>query len=215
MTMIAILVQSCSNTEKPVQPAIQNSNDQSAQIHVDSSQVLYRDTLAVIIDEMLAENGKGPQESTALYFLSEWRNSFSQGMRNQLIFERAMAENGWATSYNCKTWAQHIVSAASGCITLPSTCPNAYGYYFCSSSNVRLRLQNQSANYPAFVRGNVMQMWYGGANRPHTAIIYWSDAGGITFVDCNFVGAGRVGVHWMSWSTFYSRVPAYTLYEVI
>lgn len=218
MTMSAILVQSCSNTEKPVQPAIQNSNDQSAKIYIDSSQVLYRDTLVFITDEMLAENEKGQSEPTALYSAAQW-HAFSQSQRNSIILSRALAENNSCTAYNCKTWAQHIVSAASGCITLPPTampaiCPKADGYVFCGSSNVNLVLLNQSVNYWALKPGQVMQMWYGGSYNPHTAFIYNSDAGGVTFIDCNFIGAGLVGIHWMPWSKFYSKVSAYSVYEV-
>jgi len=182
----------------------------------------FRDSLTTLDPSMYEDEeleGKVQGESQALYSATQW-HSFSQSYRNQLIFDKAMAENGWSTSYNCKTWAQHIVFVASGCITLPLTampsqCPRADGYVFCPSSDVRIRLQNQSANPSMFQRGNVMQMWYNGPNNPHTAFIHTSDAGGITFIDCNFVGAGKVGTHWMSWSTFYSRVPAYTLYEVL
>lgn len=212
----AVAPQTSASTVVPKpEPSV---GDGAANSTVDSAEALYRDTISNIPVEMFVEDNRTAAEPAAQYYVSEWQG-FSQGQRNQLIFQKALSENGAVTGFNCKTWGQHIVSAASGCVTLPSTslpwqCPRADGYSFCSG-NVRQRLQNQSANYSMFQRGNVIQMWYGGTYKPHTAIVYWADAGGITFIDCNFVGTGKVGIHWMSWSTFYSKVPAYTLYEVI
>ncbi|MDP2790027.1 MAG: hypothetical protein Q8O51_02760 [bacterium] len=187
-------------------------------VKVDSSQVFYRDTVEVSA-EMYQENERNALSPAAAYSASGW-HAMSQTTRNQIIISKALSENRMCVPYNCKTWARHIVEAASGCVTLPSTsmptiCPKADGYAFCPSSNVRLTLQNQSVVYSALKQGQIMQMWYAGNYNPHTAFIYVSDAGGITFLDCNFVGSNMVGTHWMSWSTFYTKVKQFSVYEVL
>jgi hypothetical protein len=175
--------------------------------------VYFRDSLTSIDSSMVSEESSDGREVPTAAAAS-W-NYLSAMNKRQLILQAAWSENGWQTSYNCKTWAQHIVRKASGeAASLPSTCPNAYGYYYCSASHVTQILQNQSASYTYFVPGRVLQMWYGGSNMPHTAIIWSSSSIGMQWIDCNFVGTGKVGIHYISWSDFYRKVPAYTLYEV-
>jgi len=144
-------------------------------------------------------------------------NTLNTVSKRQLILETAYRENGWDTDYNCKTWSQHIVTKASNGVTsLPPTCPISTGYYFCSG-RVTLILQNQSASYTYFLPGRVLQMWYGGVNKPHTAFIFSTSPSGMEWIDCNFIGGvgnGIIGIHYISWSDFYKKVPAYTLYEV-
>lgn len=153
------------------------------------------------------------QEMTA----ASW-NTLSEMSKRQLILQTALNENGWDTDYTCKTWAQHIVSKASGgSAWLPKNCRNAYDYYYCPMDHVTQILQNQSAAYTHFMPGRVLQMWYGGPNKPHTALIYSSSPSGMQWLDCNWVGGagkGIVGIHYISWSDFYRNANAFTLYEV-
>lgn len=155
----------------------------------------------------------------------DW-NSLSAMAKRQWLLETAyndyVARQGRTTTYNCKTWAQYIVQKASNYVaslpstSMPSICPKSDGYAFCSGRVTKI-LQNQSASYTYFLPGRVLQMWYDGTYKPHTAFIFASSSSGMSWLDCNFVGGagnGIVGIHYISWADFYRKVPAYTLYEV-
>ncbi len=150
-------------------------------------------------------------------------NSLNAMSKRQLLLETAyrdyVTRAGARTGYTCKTWAQTMVTRASGgAASLPTTVNDGYGYYFTSLSHVTQVLQNQPyASYTHFLPGRVLQMWYGGPNKPHTAFIYSSSPSGMQWLDCNFVGGagnGIVGIHSISWTEFRQKVPNFTLYEV-
>ena len=197
MALAAITIVSCSNSSKVTNP--QPPDNQTGIVNIPN-------------DSLGQRNTPQPMATTI-----NW-NSLSALSKRQLILQTGCAENGSKQAPNCKAWAQHIVSAASGgAASLPATCPSASGYYLCPLNHVTQILQNQSASYTYFIPGRVIQMWYGGVNMPHTAFIYASSSSGMSWLDCNFVGGagnGYVGIHYISWANFYKNVPAYTLYEV-
>ncbi len=196
----AFFAQGCSTTEQPVQPVPAPSMDERS------------------VSDNATVTTKGEVQSTAL---ASW-NSLSAMGKRQLLLETAysdyLARRGAKTSYTCKTWAQFIVPKASGgSAWLPKNCPNGYGYYYCPLDHVTQILQNQSAPYTHFLPGRILQMWYGGQNKPHTAFIFSVSPSGMQWLDCNWVGGvgnGIVGIHSISWSDFYRNVVNYTLYEV-
>ncbi|MEK7631603.1 MAG: hypothetical protein AAB445_01885 [Patescibacteria group bacterium] len=172
------------------------------------------DNSSTLIDS--AEERKDQMQPAAAAI--NW-NSLNAMSKRQLILETGYAENGTRQAPNCKIWAQAMVTRASGgAASLPTTVNNGYGYYFTSLSHVTQVLQNQpNASYTYFLPGRVLQMWYGGPNKPHTAFIYSSSPSGMQWLDCNFVGGagnGIVGIHSISWAEFRQKVPNFTLYEV-
>ena len=127
-------------------------------------------------------------------------HSYSQSQRNQLIVNRAYAQNGQFTGQSCKEWVRTVVYSASGqAVWLPSTVPNNYQWY--PSSDV-YTVPYCPSIYSAGP-GAVIQM-VSTSGTPHTAIVTSTTGSGMNWIDCNWNRDMRVTTHYISYSQFAS-----------
>lgn len=135
-----------------------------------------------------------------------WWRGLTQTTRNQLILNQAGRDLGKNVGLQCKPWVQRVVSLASkGVATVPATCPNSSGWYWCAGGNavgLSMPIQNVKPGY--IVQMNIKLA--GGGTGPHTAIVYLVDSGGIWWLDSNFVGTNKVGLHYQTFATFLNSV---------
>ena len=144
----------------------------------------------------------------------DWWRALTQAQRDQAVVSRANADNTKYVGLNCKEWARRVVLDASrGTVNLPSTLPNASGWYFSASPY----LVNVGSIRDART-GNVVQVnWRlsSGAITPHTMIVTSNTADGINVIESNWSASLTVSRRFISYATFGSKVTAYTVYRVI
>ncbi len=142
-----------------------------------------------------------------------WWRGLSQATRNQAIIERAWVDNGRYVGLNCKDWARAVVLAASrNVVNLPSTLPNASGWYFASSPYLR-PLGNIRTVFPGCI---VQTNWKTSKGvTPHTFIVTATGSAGMNIIESNWVATNYVRERFVSFSTFESQVSLYTCYYVI
>jgi len=120
---------------------------------------------------------------------------------NSRIYIRGYADNGKYVGLNCKEWARVVVRDATG-KNIPSTSYNGYGWYWNWSPNVVAWRGPVDMALP----GQILQMWWGGHYKPHTAIVLGQTSNGMYWIDSNWYWDKTVRIHWVSYSYFYSRV---------
>ena len=94
-------------------------------------------------------------------------------------------------------------------MTIPSTYPNANGWYWASDQHVSGYFTDISYVQP----GQIIQMNWGYGN-PHTALVVATTSTGMSVVESNWIddpgeGANHVDTRWISFATFRSNVGTY------
>lgn len=161
------------------------------------------------------QSGGGARAATT------WFGGLTQAQRNQYVLNTAYSYLGATNQCNCKEWARTVVQVASyyGDVTIPSTCPNANGWYWClPHQDVREILWTPYAKpIYAATPGNIVQMNYGPSQGPHTAIVWSISSTNVCFIDANFYLDCRVTIHpyyCQPLSDFVSNAPYHMVYEV-
>lgn len=134
---------------------------------------------------------------------------------NSRICYYAEGQIGVYSGLQCKPWASWLVHYVCG-KWLPSTASTSgcasCGWYWNYSPSVCVGFRGP---IELIVPGQLIQMWLG-TNNPHTAICVALTATGMYWIDSNYVASLRVGVHYVSFSTFYAMTNWYfTVYQIV
>lgn len=160
-----------------------------------------------------------PTWASNYYDCLRWHYQMSQSQRDTAIVNQAyndvIQQNHNGNS--CKDYARDLVWRASrNVVWLPSTCPNADGYYWCPDANVVAMAES----WRNVIIGQIVQMnirFTDGGVGPHTAIVANKDANGVYFIDSNWYtrdAPNQVRFHYLSYSDLASSVTAYTVYDI-
>ena len=160
-----------------------------------------------------------PTWSSNYYNCLWWHNQLSQSQRDAAIVNQAYNDviqqnhNG----LSCKDYARDLVLRVSrNVVSLPSTCPNADGYYWCQDANTA----PMAENWRNVIVGQIVQMnvrFIDGHIGPHTAVVARKDSSGVYFIDSNWyktTDPNRVRFHYLSYIDLASVVTAYTVYDI-
>ena len=110
-----------------------------------------------------------------------WWKNLTADQRAGEIITRCIQDLNKFVGLNCKDWARKVVSDAShGVVSLPSTAPDATGWSWYGSPYV----QNVGSMANA-TTGDVVQMNLG-PGKPHTAIVWSSNANMVCWLDSNW-----------------------------
>lgn len=146
--------------------------------------------------------------------------NLTQAQRNLYILgtTASYVANQYGTVCNCKKWARDVVQSASSYqANIPSTCPDASGWYWCPWGDQDVQHINYIPySYPIYAAtpGNIVQLnWSSGG--PHTAIITANAYGTVCFAEANYTSCKATSGRCQSVSSFISSAPNHTVYEVI
>lgn len=156
------------------------------------------------------------QESATSDQVAWWRN-LTQSQRNAAIVSRGYADNGKYVGLNCKEWARKVVYDASKTVVwLPSTLPDANGWYFAPSSYLYgcLSVYCISAVKPGYI---VQMQWrqQSGAITPHTMIVTGVTSTGFSVIESNWIASNTVGTRSITFNDFYKNVVKASMYYVV
>lgn len=144
---------------------------------------------------------------------SQW-HALTNAQRNAHILSFIRARVNMCTPYNCKTWVQYVIPAVSGgAVYIPTTAPNAYGWYWNPAPYVVGFCTAPHNVQP----GQILQMWYGGDWRPHTAFVDALDGNGMYWIDCNWDLWGSILRHYIPFSQFYGpnrKVRQFSVHQI-
>jgi len=141
---------------------------------------------------------------------ADW-HTMSQSQRDSTLFSAGLADYGKTfTGLSCKEWVRAVIYRATGYhVLIGST--NGTGYvwnYDGTNDDDHVIEQYQSIGDVQFM--DVIQM-----SPVHTAFVVSTTATHMTWLDCNWVGAWKIGIHSMSFADFSSTYgTAYTIYHI-
>lgn len=147
---------------------------------------------------------------------AQWHN-WPQWQRYGATVNTALAQVGFETGMNSKTWVSFVVYSASfGSMQLPATKPNMYEWY----PNPYIYKFPATHTPEHWQPGQIVQMRL--RNRPHTAIFicnyYSKEKNGMYWVDCNWFfpwNNRTVQYHFVSFDDFRENVGTrYSVYEI-
>ena len=146
-------------------------------------------------------------------------HTYTQASRNFLIVNKAYSYLGQYVGLNCKDWARKVVKEASNHVTLPSTYPDANGWYWYYDVNV----VGMSGGIRSVQPGWIVQMnWRkdDGTITPHTAIVSSVTGTGVYFIESNWCSNNCMIVsatpRFVSFADFESRVGTkYSVYYIL
>lgn len=157
------------------------------------------------------------------YANQQWWRGLPQNYRNEYICTEAFSEMvalgggvdqfSRPSGYNCKTWANHVVSVASrGVASLPASSSWCRWY---SGTYVTVAGYGPSGvNIRGAARGNIVQASWG--KYPHTMIVWLMGGSGLYVIDCNMDLRGGLKIHYISFADFENKSGGcYTVYQVI
>ena len=157
-----------------------------------------------------------PTWSSNYYNCLWWHNQLGQPQRDTAIVNQAYDDviRNNQNGRSCKDYARDLVWRVSrNVVWLPSTCPNADGYYWCQDANTVPVAENwRSVIIGQIVQMNVRNSY--GQIVPYTAIVANVDSSGVCFIDSNWYGGNYVTYHCLSYSSLSSIVTAYTVYDI-
>jgi hypothetical protein len=115
----------------------------------------------------------------------------------------------------CKPYASQVVSQETGKWLPPTentTCTSC-GYKWTSKPSVCIPFYGP---LDLALPGQIIQMWWGGDNNPHTAFFMGRSNGGFYFGHSNIKGDLRVTGDWYSFDFFYAKTGRhYTIYQIV
>ncbi|MFA6308093.1 MAG: hypothetical protein WCS88_02625 [Patescibacteria group bacterium] len=165
--------------------------------------------------EQTAESKEGDDIGLSAATYSTWWSNLGQIGRNQAILDRAYRDINRYVGLNCKDWARKVVyDASKGVVTLPTTLPNASGWYFAYSPY----LVGMSGGIRSVQPGWIVQInWRlsDGSITPHTFIVVGRSPYGINVIESNWCAYNKVCTRYISFSDFAQKVSRYTCYYVI
>lgn len=149
-------------------------------------------------------------------------HDLSQLYRNTAIYLAAYGDLNKYVGLNCKEWTRQVVLRASGGqVTIPLTAPNADGWSWFPSKDVRALGQ---VSVEKLRMGQIIQMHWRSWKKdhwettPHTAIVVYASAVGVTFIESNF-GAGNaltVRTRFVSKTNFDGHIGLlYSVFEIL
>lgn len=149
-----------------------------------------------------------------------WWQGLTQQQRNQAIVNQAVRQVNVNVGQNCKVWVQQTVvpRASQTVATVPATCPNATGWFWCAGGNA-VRLAQDIRNAPV---GAIVQMrvrYANGTYGPHTAIIESKTADGINWIESNWRLDNTVRRRSQTYASFLNSVTEggqlkYSVYQI-
>jgi hypothetical protein len=145
---------------------------------------------------------------------------WTQSQRNQAIVNTAFNDLNKNVGVQCKPWVQNVVWAASGHqVWLPPTANGSLGWYWEFNAQYSSYVVGRSGGIRGVKVGEIIQMdWLrprADHLNPHTAIVIGTYYDGMEWIDSNWNNDTKVIRHYMSFSTFESKVYLYSIYYVL